>query len=103
MIIYEGRDNCKELIHELKYSVGLLKKQKEARTKEKTRVKLQQREESMQLNMVQKLKGALGKLQGNIVGSLLDFLNKELRRLLEERKAHAMCLIYERERYDTNV
>lgn len=42
----------------------------------------------------------LDKLQGNIVGSLLDFLNKELRRLLEERRAHAICIILERERYD---
>lgn len=98
MVIYEGRDNCKELIQELKYSVGLLKKQKEIRSKEKLKVKIQQREECMQLNMVQKLKGILGKLQGSVVGSLLDFLNKELRRLLEERKAHAMCLVNERER-----
>lgn len=29
---------------------------------------------------------------------MLDFLSKELRRLLDERKAHAMCLLYERER-----
>lgn len=33
------------------------------------------------------------------MGTLLDFLNKELKRLLEERKAHAMCLLNERERY----
>ncbi|KAJ8955946.1 hypothetical protein NQ314_006795 [Rhamnusium bicolor] len=49
--------------------------------------------------MVESLQGTLGKLQGTIVGTLLDFLNKELRRLLEERKAHAMCLLNERERY----
>lgn len=29
---------------------------------------------------------------------MLDFLSKELRRLLDERKAHAMCLLYDRER-----
>nr|CAH7724051.1 unnamed protein product [Callosobruchus chinensis] len=97
--IYEGRDTCKELIQELKYSVGLLKKDKEIRSKEKQTVKLQQREESIQLNMVTRLQGTLGKLQGVVVGTLLDFLNKELRRLLEERKAHAMCLVNERERY----
>ncbi|KAJ8936324.1 hypothetical protein NQ318_007173 [Aromia moschata] len=51
-IIYEGRDTCKELIQELKHSVGLLKKQKEQRTKEKLRVKGQQRDETMHLNMV---------------------------------------------------
>lgn len=29
---------------------------------------------------------------------MLDFLSKELRRLLDERKAHAVCLLYERKR-----
>ncbi|CAH1119833.1 unnamed protein product [Phaedon cochleariae] len=99
MMIYEGRNTCKELIHELKYSVGLLKKQKEVKSKQKQKVKVQQREECKQLNMVHRLQGSLGKLQGSVVGTLLDFLNKELRRLLEERKAHAMCLMNERERY----
>ncbi|KAH1004238.1 hypothetical protein HUJ04_004022 [Dendroctonus ponderosae] len=47
---------------------------------------------------VSRLQGTLGKLQGQVVGSILDFLNKELRRLLEERKAHAMCWVNERER-----
>lgn len=99
IMIYEGRDTCKELIQELKYSVGLLKKQKELRKRHRLTVKTQQREECMQINMVQKLQGTLGKLQGSVVGTLLDFLNKELRRLFEERKVHAMCLINERERY----
>nr|XP_023022297.1 cilia- and flagella-associated protein 91-like [Leptinotarsa decemlineata] len=99
IMIYEGRDTCKELILELKHSVGLLRAQKEEKTKQKFKVKAQQREECIQLNMVQRLQGSLGKLQGAVVGTLLDFLNKELRRLLEERKAHAMCLLNERERY----
>ncbi|XP_018568756.1 cilia- and flagella-associated protein 91-like [Anoplophora glabripennis] len=99
MMIYEGRDTCKELIQELRYTVGFLKKEKELRRKEKLRVKAQQREELVQRDMVLRLEGTLGRLQGSIVGTLLDFLNKELRRLLEERKAHAMCLVNERERY----
>ncbi|CAG9841218.1 unnamed protein product [Diabrotica balteata] len=99
ILIYEGRDTCRELIQELKHSKGLLKKQKEQKRKEKYRVKAQQRDELIQMRMVEKLQGSLGKLQGVVVGSLLDFLNKELRRLLEERKAHAMCLLNERERY----
>ncbi|KAJ8975518.1 hypothetical protein NQ317_010633 [Molorchus minor] len=98
IMIYEGRDTCKELIQELKHSVGLLKKQKEQRAREKLIVKNQQRDETVQLNMIERLKGSLGRLQGSVVGTLLDFLNKELRRLLEERKVHAMCLLYERER-----
>ncbi|XP_050299666.1 cilia- and flagella-associated protein 91-like isoform X2 [Anthonomus grandis grandis] len=98
MLVYEGRDNCKELIRELKFSVGLLKKQKELRSKEKLKVRAQQREETIQSVMVSRLQGTLGTLQGQVVGSILDFLNKELRRLLEERKAHAMCWVNERER-----
>lgn len=46
------------------------------------------------------LHAALNRLQGAVIGSLLDFLNKELRRLLDERRAHAMCLLAERERYN---
>lgn len=46
------------------------------------------------------MKESLDALQSSIVGSLLDFLNKELRRLLEERRAHAICIYLERERYD---
>ncbi|CAG9855816.1 unnamed protein product [Phyllotreta striolata] len=97
--IYEGRDTCKELIRELKHSKGLMKNQKERKRKKRLKVKVQQREENLQLNLVERLQGSLGQLQGVVVGSLLDFLNKELRRLLEERKAHAMCLYHERERY----
>ncbi|KAL1517717.1 hypothetical protein ABEB36_001448 [Hypothenemus hampei] len=97
-LIYEGRENCKELIQELKYSVGLLKEQKELRSEEKLKVRMQQRGETIQRVMVSRLQGTLGKLQGQVVGSILDFLNKELRRLLEERKAHAMCWVNERER-----
>lgn len=47
----------------------------------------------------QNLHEGLNKLQGAVVGSLLNFLNKELRRLLDERRAHAMCLVAERERH----
>lgn len=45
-----------------------------------------------------RIKEGLKKIQGSVIGTILDFLSKELRRLLEERKAHAMCLLYDRER-----
>lgn len=45
-----------------------------------------------------RIKEGLKKIQGSVLGTMLDFLSKELRRLLDERKAHAMCLLYERER-----
>lgn len=45
-----------------------------------------------------RIKEGLKKIQGSVIGTILDFLSKELRRLLEERKAHAMCLLHDRER-----
>lgn len=54
----------------------------------------------IQLFQLLRLQEGLDELQSTIVGSLLDFLNKELRRLLEERRAHAICILLERERYD---
>lgn len=39
-------------------------------------------------------------MKGSTVGSMLDFLNKELVRIMDERKAHALALLYERERRD---
>lgn len=46
-----------------------------------------------------KLQETLSRLSGSVVGSLLDFLNKELRRLMDERRIHAMCLLFDRERH----
>ncbi|XP_072377739.1 cilia- and flagella-associated protein 91-like [Diabrotica undecimpunctata] len=53
ILIYEGRDTCRELIQELKHSKGLLKKQKEQRRKEKYRVKVQQRDELIQMRIIE--------------------------------------------------
>lgn len=100
MLIYEGRDKCRELIKELKYSTGLLEEQREVIGETRKKIKHQQREEAIQRNRIEKLQKSLNKLEGSVVGSLLDFLNKELRRLLDERRAHAICFLNERERND---
>ncbi|XP_044747701.1 cilia- and flagella-associated protein 91-like isoform X2 [Coccinella septempunctata] len=100
MLIYEGRDKCRELIRELKYSTGLLDEQRERIGETRKKIKHQQREEAIQRNRISKLQKSLNKLEGSVVGSLLDFLNKELRRLLDERRAHAICFLNERERND---
>ncbi|KAK9885821.1 hypothetical protein WA026_013693 [Henosepilachna vigintioctopunctata] len=100
MLIYEGRDKCRELIKELKYSTGLLEEESEGIGRTRKRIKQQHRQEALQSTRVAKLHRSLNKLEGSIVGSLLDFLNKELRRLLDERRAHAICFLNERERND---
>ncbi|EFA13217.2 Protein MAATS1-like Protein [Tribolium castaneum] len=100
MHIYEGRERCRELIQELKFSSGLLVEENVQIHDYKLKIKLQQREEQIALEKLFRLRESLDELQSTVVGSLLDFLNKELRRLLEERRAHAICILLERERYD---
>ncbi|XP_063920812.1 cilia- and flagella-associated protein 91-like [Zophobas morio] len=100
MHIYEGRERCRELIQELKHSCGLLQEENAELHDYKLDIKLQQREEQIATEKLYRLQESLDELQSTVVGSLLDFLNKELRRLLEERRAHAICIILERERYD---
>ncbi|XP_044258673.1 cilia- and flagella-associated protein 91-like isoform X2 [Tribolium madens] len=100
MHIYEGRERCRELIQELKYSSGLLVEENVQIHDYKLKIKLQQRNEQIALEKLFRLRESLDELQSSVVGSLLDFLNKELRRLLEERRAHAICILLERERYD---
>ncbi|KAI4469662.1 hypothetical protein MML48_1g18958 [Holotrichia oblita] len=98
ILVFEGRDNCRELIQELRSTHGVLSKQKIEVFKEKLEVKYDQREEVFCIANSNKIQEALSRLQGTLVGTLLDFLNKELRRLLDERKAHALGIMAERER-----
>ncbi|KAF5272323.1 hypothetical protein FQA39_LY07924 [Lamprigera yunnana] len=98
VLIYEGRDRCKELIQELRSTHALQERHKERIFYERLDVKLQQREYALCIKNTATLREALNKLSSNVVGTLLDFLTKELRRLMEERRVHAMCLAFERER-----
>ncbi|KAF5297367.1 hypothetical protein FQR65_LT01297 [Abscondita terminalis] len=98
VLIYEGRNRCRELIHELRSTHALQENEKEKLFNKRLEVKSQQREYALCTKDAVKIKESLSKLGGNIVGTLLDFLNKELRRLIDERKIHAMCLMFERER-----
>lgn len=88
------------MIQELKYASGLLEEENITIHDYKLKIKLQQREEQIATQKLFRLRESLDELQSTIVGSLLDFLNKELRRLLEERRAHAICILLERERFD---
>ncbi|XP_022902075.1 cilia- and flagella-associated protein 91-like [Onthophagus taurus] len=98
ILVFAGRDNCRELIQELRSTHGVLNEEQVQVFKQKLEVKYDQREESFCIENSSKIQEALNRLQGTVVGTLLDFLNKELRRLLDERKAHAIGLVAERER-----
>ncbi|KAF2883495.1 hypothetical protein ILUMI_22668 [Ignelater luminosus] len=99
MLIFEGRDRCRELIQELRSTHALQEEDKIKKFNERLEVKSQQRETVTCLKNTTKLHETLNRLSGNVVGTLLDFLNKELRRLMDERRIHAMCLLFDRERH----
>ncbi|KAK5637774.1 hypothetical protein RI129_000045 [Pyrocoelia pectoralis] len=100
VLIFEGRDRCRELIQELRSTHALQDNEREKIFYERLKVKSHQREYALCVKNARMLKESLNKLSSNVVGTLLDFLNKELRRLLDERRIHAMCLAFERERHN---
>ncbi|XP_017771102.1 PREDICTED: protein MAATS1-like [Nicrophorus vespilloides] len=96
--VLQGRYKCRELIEELKSNFTVLKSAKGKITKKIERTKQQQINATRCANDMKLLESCLKKLSANVVGTLLDFLNKELARLHKERACHAMTLLVNRER-----
>ncbi|XP_063371665.1 cilia- and flagella-associated protein 91-like [Cydia amplana] len=97
-LMYEGRTRAAELTEELKTTHGLQKEDKihiakeEARARDYHVVQTQaDREETAIATLVDEL-------CGSTVSAALDFLEKELRRLREERRQHAFLLIAVRDK-----
>ncbi|XP_043280244.1 cilia- and flagella-associated protein 91-like [Venturia canescens] len=97
-MMYEGRDRCRELIEELK-STDLLKDPEEiSHRNNAANVFAQSREQRDRFIKDNRLDEVLDSLEGISVAGLLDMLSKEETRLREERKAHALAMLIERER-----
>ncbi|XP_028030760.1 cilia- and flagella-associated protein 91-like [Bombyx mandarina] len=92
-LMYEGRTRAAELTEELKTTHGLQKEDKSRIAREETKAReynifkmeREQREEAVT--------ALVDELCGGAVSTALDFLEKELRRLREERRQHAYILI----------
>ncbi|XP_076391395.1 cilia- and flagella-associated protein 91 [Megachile rotundata] len=97
-MMYEGRNRCRELIQELQSSHGLEQNTKRQHQKEKEwmmNLQYMQNEKSMQEDHLSEV---LNSLEGMTISAMLDFLSKELVRLEDERRIHAIALLAERER-----
>ncbi|CAH2987657.1 unnamed protein product [Chilo suppressalis] len=98
ILMYEGRTRAAELTEELKTTHGLQKEDKVRIAKEETkareynaiRTEAEQKEDAVS--------ALVDELCGGAVSAALDFLEKELRRLKEERRQHAFLLIAMREK-----
>ncbi|XP_038220956.1 uncharacterized protein LOC119838885 [Zerene cesonia] len=92
-LMYEGRSRAAELTEELKTTHGLQKEDRariareEARARDHNalRTEAEQKEDA--------ITALVEELCGGAVSAALDFLEKELRRLKEERRHHAFILI----------
>jgi len=96
--MYEGKENRKELIEEIKTTHALQKMEQLVKKEEKQEVVALQRQRKLYQNKQAFVDEALSRLEGEPVGDLLDYLSKELVRLQEERKIHAFCMLAERRR-----
>ncbi|XP_026725562.1 cilia- and flagella-associated protein 91-like isoform X2 [Trichoplusia ni] len=97
-LMYEGRTRAAELTEELKTTHGLQKEDKarismeesKAREFNARRTEIEQKDDA--------ITALVDELCGGAVSAALDFLEKELRRLKEERRQHAFLLIAIREK-----
>jgi len=97
-MMYEGKENRRELIAELKTTHALLKSEQQIKLQEKQQIISLQRQRKLYEDKQNFVDEALSQLEGEPVGDLLDYLSKELIRLQEERKIHAFCMLAERRR-----
>ncbi|XP_022252794.1 cilia- and flagella-associated protein 91-like isoform X1 [Limulus polyphemus] len=96
--IFEGKERCKDVIKELR-STQVTCQTEEAMEQEQKLIAIalqnQRKNQKEQEAIVDEM---LSELEGKTVGSLLDFLSKELLRLQDERKIQAAVIMAERER-----
>merc|ERR1719427_798803 len=97
-MMYEGKENRRELIAELKTTHALQKAEQQVKLQEKQEVISLQRQRKLYQDKQAFVDEALSQLEGEPIGDLLDYLSKELVRLQEERKIHAFCMLAERRR-----
>eukprot|EP00730_Choanoeca_flexa_P000263 TRINITY_DN10121_c0_g1_i1.p1 TRINITY_DN10121_c0_g1~~TRINITY_DN10121_c0_g1_i1.p1 ORF type:complete len:756 (+),score=215.63 TRINITY_DN10121_c0_g1_i1:127-2268(+) len=96
--MYEGREQRRDLIDEVRSTHALQQAEQEVKAQEAAAVQEQREDEALQARRRQFVNWAAADIQGNQIGSTLDFLSKELVRLQEEHRIHAFAMMAERER-----
>ncbi|XP_045457170.1 cilia- and flagella-associated protein 91-like [Melitaea cinxia] len=97
-LMFEGRTRAAELTEELKTTHGLQKEDRARIAREEARAREYQAIRSEQEQKEEAISALVEELCGGAVSAALDFLEKELRRLKEERRQHAFILIALREK-----
>nr|XP_032525887.1 uncharacterized protein LOC116776753 [Danaus plexippus plexippus] len=98
VLMFEGRTRAGELTEELKTTHGLQREDRERIAREESKARDYQALRSETEQKEQAISSLVQELCGGAVSAALDFLEKELRRLREERRQHAFILIALREK-----
>ncbi|NXB64561.1 CFA91 protein, partial [Struthidea cinerea] len=97
-MMFEGKEKRLDLIRELRTTHALQEDGQLLLKAEKQMTLSLQRQQDSQMCQLSSLERDLATVEGRTLANMLDFLSKELVRLQEERKIHALVMLAERQR-----
>ncbi|XP_057401946.1 cilia- and flagella-associated protein 91 isoform X2 [Balaenoptera acutorostrata] len=97
-MMFEGKEKRLELIQELRTSHALQEEDRLVKKAEKQVTLALQRQRNLHEHKVSLVENHLAGLEGWVLADMFDFLSKELVRLQEERRVHALAMLAERQR-----
>lgn len=97
-VMFEGKEKRLELIQELRTTHALQEDDRLVRKTEKQVTLALQRQRNLHEHKVSLVENHLAGLEGRVLADMFDFLSKELVRLQEERRIHAVAMLAERQR-----
>ncbi|XP_014665017.1 PREDICTED: protein MAATS1-like isoform X2 [Priapulus caudatus] len=97
-MMYEGKGRRAELIDELRSTHALQTAEQQVKKLDRQATMALQRHIKLLENKEYRIDEVLSEMEGGAIAGMLDFLSKELIRLQEERRIHALAMLAERER-----
>uniref|UniRef100_A0A8C9RFB5 Cilia- and flagella-associated protein 91 n=1 Tax=Scleropages formosus TaxID=113540 RepID=A0A8C9RFB5_SCLFO len=97
-MMFEGKEKRLELIQELRTTHALQHEEQEQQRADRQLTLTLQKQRELQQQKASMEEGLLSGVSGGILSDMLDFLSKELVRLQEEQRLHALELLAERDR-----
>ncbi|GCC24429.1 hypothetical protein chiPu_0002830 [Chiloscyllium punctatum] len=97
-MMFEGKEKRIELIQELRTTHALQEDKQLLKQAEMQAILALQYERNLQQQKLSTMEDYLSHVEGHILADMFDFLNKELLRLQEERRIHAIVMLAERRR-----
>ncbi|XP_064266341.1 cilia- and flagella-associated protein 91 isoform X2 [Passer domesticus] len=97
-MIFEGKERHLDLIQELRTTHALQEDGQLLLKAQKQMTLSLQRQHDSQMKQLSALERDLATVEGRALANMLDFLSKELVRLQEEQKIHALLMLAERQR-----